>query len=80
MLPGVVALPNGGGILIAQRQEVKELSHVQQGFHIILKSMVSHSWKEDIGFFQQKKTMFQSVLKGFTKGRQKNQCLGWGGN
>lgn len=42
-LPAVVALPDGGGILIAQRQEVEELSHVEQGFNVILKRTVSHS-------------------------------------
>lgn len=38
-----MALPNGGEILIAKRQEVKELSYIEQGFNVILKCMVSHS-------------------------------------
>lgn len=42
-LPAVVALPDRSGILIAQRQEVEELSHVEQGFDVVLKSAVSHS-------------------------------------
>lgn len=43
-----MALPDGGGILIAQRQEVEEFSQVEQGFDVILKCMVSHSWVEDM--------------------------------
>lgn len=50
-LPGVVALPDGGGILIAERQEVEELSQVEQGFNVILKCMVSHSWEQDMRRF-----------------------------
>ncbi|KAG7238024.1 hypothetical protein INR49_031378 [Caranx melampygus] len=42
-LPGVVALPDRGGILIAERQEVEELSEVEEGLHVILKRMMSHT-------------------------------------
>lgn len=38
-----MALPDGSGILIAQWQEIKELSYVEQSFDIILKSVVSNS-------------------------------------
>lgn len=47
-----MAFPDGGGVLIAQREEVKELPHIEQGFNIILKSMVSNPWEEDIGYFR----------------------------
>lgn len=42
-LPGVVALPDRGGILIAERQEVEELSEVEEGLHVVLKRMVSNA-------------------------------------
>jgi len=38
-----MAFPDGGRVLIAQRQEVEELSQVEQSLHVILKSTMSHT-------------------------------------
>ena len=43
-----MALPDGGLVLIAERKEVEELSQVEQGFDVILKRTVSHTWEEDM--------------------------------
>lgn len=40
-----MALPDGCRILIAKRQEVKELSQVEQSFDVILKCTVSHTYE-----------------------------------
>ena len=44
-IPGVVAFHDGRSVLIAQREEVKELPEVQQCIDIILKGLVSDTWK-----------------------------------
>lgn len=41
--PAVVALSDGSRVLVAQRQEVEELPHVEQGFDVVFESMVRHS-------------------------------------
>lgn len=45
--PGVVALPDRRRVLVAERQEVEELSYIEQGFDVVLKGVMSHSWERD---------------------------------
>lgn len=47
-LPGVMTLPDGGGILVAKRQEVEKLSQVEQGLNVILKRMMGYTWGTDV--------------------------------
>lgn len=42
-LPGVTALPDGGGVLVTEGQEVEEIPDLEQGLHIVLKCLVSHT-------------------------------------
>lgn len=41
--PGVVALSDRGGVLVAEWKEVEELSQVEQSLDIILKRTMSHA-------------------------------------
>lgn len=42
-LPGVTALPDGGGVLVTEGQEVEEIPDLEQGLHIVLKCLVGHT-------------------------------------
>lgn len=42
-LPGVTALSDGGGVLITEGEEVEEIPDLEEGLHIVLKRLVSHT-------------------------------------
>lgn len=42
-LPGVTALPDGGGVFVTEGQEVEEIPDLEQGLHIVLKCLVGHT-------------------------------------
>lgn len=42
-LPGVTALPDGGGVFVTKGQEVEEIPDLEQGLHIVLKRLVGHT-------------------------------------
>lgn len=41
--PGVVALSDRGGVLVAEWKEVEELSQVEQSFDVVVERAVSHT-------------------------------------
>ena len=44
-LPGVVGLHDRSGVLVAEGQEVEEVSEVEQGVHVVLKGVMRHAWE-----------------------------------
>lgn len=44
-----MALPSGGGVLVAERQEVEELPQVEQSLDVVLKGPVSHAYEQIMG-------------------------------
>ena len=44
-IPGVVALSHRGQVFVTERQEVKEISEIEQSIDVILKGTVGHTCK-----------------------------------
>ena len=60
-----MGLPDGGGVLVAKRQEVEELSQVEQSVHVVLKSTVSDTCEHQTNSSGKYKPSVCSAEKGF---------------